>query len=289
MKIKVAEIFYSLQGEGRWAGVPSVFLRTFGCNFTCAGFGLPRGERTTEPDFIAEHIADYKKYEELPLVATGCDSYASWHPEFKHLSPLMEVKGIADHMHSLIPHNKWSTDPISDDVHLVITGGEPLLGWQRAYPDLIDRCRVNGLRNLTFETNGTQFLSEEFREYLFEEFTRHGRDYDRLTFSVSPKLPCSGERWEDAIRPEIVKSYEMVGMTYLKFVVATPQDVEDAKEAVYQYRKSGFGGPVYLMPIGGVPDMYNLNVQQVAELAMNHGYRYSPRLQVDIWRNAWGT
>ena len=289
MRIKVAEIFYSLQGEGRWAGVPSVFLRTFGCNFTCAGFGLPRGERTNEPDTIVENISQYKKYEDLPLVATGCDSYASWHPEFKHLSPLMEVKGITDHMHGMIPHNKWSTDPVSDDVHLVITGGEPLLGWQRAYPELLDRCRANGLRNLTFETNGTQFLSEEFREYLFEEFTRHGRDYDRLTFSVSPKLPCSGEKWEDAIRPEIVKSYEMVGMTYLKFVVATEQDVKDADEAVYQYRKHGFGGPVYLMPIGGVPDVYNLNVQQVAELAMRRGYRYSPRLQVDIWRNAWGT
>lgn len=289
MRIKVAEIFYSLQGEGRWTGVPSVFLRTFGCNFTCAGFGMMPGERSVEPDVIAEAIDQYKKYEDLPLAATGCDSYASWHPEFKHLSPLMEVKGIVDHMHSMIPHNKWSTDPISDDIHLVITGGEPLLGWQRAYPDLIDRCRANGLRNLTFETNGTQFLSEEFRTYLFEEFTRHGRDYDRLTFSVSPKLPCSGERWEDAIRPEIVKSYEMTGMTYLKFVVASEQDVKDADEAVYQYRKFGFGGPVYLMPIGGVPDMYNFNVQQVAELAMRRGYRYSPRLQVDIWRNAWGT
>lgn len=289
MKIKVAEIFYSLQGEGRWAGVPSVFLRTFGCNFTCAGFGMAPGERTTEPDAIAINIDQYKKYEELPLAATGCDSYASWHPDFKHLSPMMEVKGIVEHMHSMIPHNKWSTDPVSDDVHLVITGGEPLLGWQRSYPDLIDRCRANGLRNLTFETNGTQFLTEEFREYLFEEFTRHGRDYDRLTFSVSPKLPCSGERWEDAIRPEIVKSYEMVGMTYLKFVVATEQDVRDADEAVYQYRKHGFGGPIYLMPCGGVPEMYNLNTQQVAELAMHRGYRYSPRLQVDIWRNAWGT
>ena len=288
-KIKIAEIFYSLQGEGRWAGVPSVFLRTFGCNFTCAGFGMARGEHTKEPEEIAVNIDQYKKYEELPLAKTGCDSYASWHPDFKHLSPMMEVKGIVDHMHGLIPHNKWSTDPISDDVHLVITGGEPLLGWQRSYPDLIDRCRANGLRNITFETNGTQFLTEEFRVYLFEEFTRHGRDYDRLTFSVSPKLPCSGERWEDAIRPEIVKSYEMTGMTYLKFVVATEQDVRDADEAVYQFRKAGFGGPVYLMPIGGTPDMYNFNVQQVAELAMQRGYRYSPRLQVDIWRNAWGT
>jgi hypothetical protein len=154
---------------------------------------------------------------------------------------------------------------------------------------MIERCRQNGLRNLTFETNGTQELMPEVSEYLFEEFTRHGRDHDRLTFSVSPKLPCSGERWQDAIKPKTVKSYEMIGMTYLKFVVATREDVRDADRAVAEFREAGFGGPVYLMPVGGVPQVYNLNTQEVARFAMERGYRYSPRLQVDIWRNAWGT
>jgi 7-carboxy-7-deazaguanine synthase len=289
MQLKIAEIFYSLQGEGRWAGVPSVFMRTFGCNFQCRGFGLPRGTKTTEPEEIAADIHLYKTYEDLPLARTGCDSYASWHPAFKHLSPFMTLDEIADRMHGMIPKGKWSPDTISDDVHLVITGGEPLLGYQVEYPKLIEKCRQQGLRNITFETNGTQFLHEDVREYLFEEFTRHGRDYDRLTFSVSAKLPCSGERWEDAIRPEVVKSYEMIGMTYLKFVVANEDDLKDVDEAVYQFRRAGFGGPVYLMPTGGIPDLYNFNVPQVAELAMKRGYRYSPRLQVDIWRNAWGT
>ena len=85
MQLKIAEIFYSLQGEGRWAGVPSVFMRTFGCNFQCRGFGLPRGEKTTEPEEIAADIQLYKTYNDLPLARTGCDSYASWHPDFKHL------------------------------------------------------------------------------------------------------------------------------------------------------------------------------------------------------------
>ena len=88
-KIKVAELFYSIQGEGRYMGVPSVFLRTFGCNFKCAGFGMPRGELSNEVEDIAQVVHMYNDYKQLPLVTTGCDSYASWDPRFKHLSPLL--------------------------------------------------------------------------------------------------------------------------------------------------------------------------------------------------------
>lgn len=231
----------------------------------------------------------YRKFEDLPLVTSGCDTYASIYPEFKSFNEQDDPDTIVDKMHALIPNGEWSGDWPNDDVHLVITGGEPLLGYQRLYPAMIERCRDNGLRNLTFETNGSQALYPEVEEYLYQEFTRNGRDYDKLTFSVSPKLPCSGEPWEKAINPKIVKSYEMIGYTYLKFVVATRKDVEDADRAVAEFREAGFGGPVYLMPMGGVPQVYNLNTQEVARLAMERGWRYSPRLQVDIWRNAWGT
>ena len=282
-KIKTAEIFYSLQGEGKWAGVPSVFLRTFGCNFQCRGFGLSRGAETDEPELIAKDVDKYATYEDLPLAEFGCDSYASWHPKFKKFSPVMTTQEIHNRCLELIPNNRW------DDVHLVITGGEPLLGWQRAYPELIEQARANGLQDITFETNGTQELHADFCDYLFEDFTRSGRDYDRLTWSISAKLPCSGERWEDAIRPDVVKSYEMLGFAYLKFVVANDDDVADVDRAVAEYREAGFGGPIYLMPVGGMPSIYHMNTDAVAEHAMRKGYRYSPRLQVDIWKNAWGT
>ena len=55
-KLKVSELFYSIQGEGRYMGVPSVFLRTFGCNFKCAGFGMPKGELSREVEDIASRI-----------------------------------------------------------------------------------------------------------------------------------------------------------------------------------------------------------------------------------------
>jgi len=286
-KLKVAEIFYSLQGEGKWAGVPSVFLRTFGCNFECRGFGLPRGESTTVPEEIAEQVDQFKIYEELPLASTGCDSYASWHPKFKHLSPVLETGAVRERMEDIIPNNTWTQDNYQD-VHLVITGGEPLLGWQRAYPELIDSCMDNGLQNITFETNGTQALSEDFKSWLKDTWYEE-RGYQAMTFSVSAKLPVSGEKWEEAILPDVVVEYEKYGYCYLKFVVATEQDVKDVDRAVELYREAGFKGPVYLMPVGGLPEDYHLNTAQVAELAMEKGYRYSPRLQVDIWRNAWGT
>lgn len=287
-KIKVSELFYSIQGEGRYMGVPSVFLRTFGCNFTCSGFGMPLGEKTSELNDIVARAHYFKEYKDLPLVSTGCDSYASWHPAFKDLSPVLTVDAIVDRIMEIIPYGHW------EDEHLVITGGEPLLGWQRSYPDLLEHPKMAGLKELTFETNGTQPLSSEFRHCLLnwtlhprEGLGRRGRD--ALTFSVSAKLPCSGELWEDAIKPDIVLSYEDIGHTYLKFVVATDQDVEDALKAVTEYRAAGFKGPIYLMPVGGVESVYSLNNKNVALLAMKHGLRYSDRLQVPLFKNEWGT
>ena len=283
-KIKIAELFYSIQGEGRYMGVPSVFLRTFGCNFKCAGFGMPRGEMSKEADEIAVMNAmhPFKQYEELPLVSTGCDSYASWHPDFKNLSPMLTSEAIADRIMEILPQDHWK------DEHLVITGGEPLLGWQRAYPELLNHPKMAGLKEITFETNGTQKLTEEFKEYLaqWQMYTDFSKE---VTFSVSAKLPCSGEKWDEAILPEVVCEYEDFGTAYLKFVIATEQDFADAECAIAAYRKAGFRGHVYLMPVGGVESVYAMNNKNVAILAMKNGLRYSDRLQVPLFKNEWGT
>ena len=275
-KIKVAELFYSVQGEGRYMGVPSIFLRTFGCNLKCESFGMPKGEKSDE--YLKVNPDNYKFYKDLPLVSTGCDSYASWDPRFKHLSPVLDTEAIANAIVEMLPHKKWKEE------HLVITGGEPLLGWQRAYPDLLSHRLMLSLKEVTFETNGTQELTKEFAKFLTNSFT-----YDEITFSVSPKLSVSGEKWEDAIKPDVVREYEKIGYTYLKFVVATDEDAKEAEKAVHAYQNVGFTGPVYLMPVGGVESVYHMNNRKVAELALQNGWRYSDRLQVPLFRNAWGT
>jgi organic radical activating enzyme len=282
-KLKISELFYSIQGEGRYMGVPSVFLRTFGCNFTCSGFGMQRGEKSPEAETIAVNhtLTPFKTYKELPLVSTGCDSYASWMPEFKDLSPMLESNAIVDRIMEIIPHGEWR------DEHLVITGGEPLLGWQKAYPELLNNSKMAGLREITFETNGTMRLTEAFKNYLrIWSSELAGRE---ITFSVSAKLPCSGEPWSDAIKPEVVCEYEKYGTAYLKFVIATEQDFEDAMRASAEFRAAGFKGYVYLMPVGGVESVYALNNRAVADMAMKAGLRYSDRLQVPLFKNEWGT
>ena len=285
-KIKVSELFYSIQGEGRFMGVPSVFLRTYGCNFTCQGFGMPRGELSTEADNVAVMHAKqrFTEYKALPLVSTGCDSYASWHPAFKDLSPMIEVEGLAKDIVATLPFGEWR------DEHLVITGGEPLLGWQKAYPDLLEQPSMAGLKEITFETNGTMRLTEKFKQYLHTWAHHHDNDFMReITFSVSAKLPAAGEPWKDAIKPKVVVDYQEYGYVYLKFVVATEQDIEDALKATEEFRAEGFTGPVYLMPVGGVESVYALNNKAVALAAMKHGLRYSDRLQVPLFKNEWGT
>ena len=279
--LKVSELFYSIQGEGRYMGVPSVFLRTYGCNFTCGGFGMPKGEMSSERDVIAIKAEDYTDYKSLPLVSTGCDSYASWDPRFKHLSPVIATDSIVDSIMDILPHNRWM------DEHLVITGGEPLLGWQRAYPDLLSNDKMRALKEITFETNGTQELSQELTTYL--QRWKISREKNALTFSVSPKLSISGEKWSEAICPQVIRQYESIGFVYLKFVIATKEDAVEADKAVQEFRTGGFRGPVYFMPCGGVESIYNLNARNVAIEAMNRGYRYSDRLQVPLFKNEWGT
>jgi len=282
-KIKIAELFYSIQGEGRYMGVPSVFLRTFGCNFRCAGFGMPRGELSEEANNIDP--VKYTDYKMLPLVSTGCDSYASWDPRFKDLSPLLTTDAIVERIMEILPFGEWR------DEHLVITGGEPLLGWQKQFPDLLKHPKMKGLKEITFETNGTMKLTTEFKQYL-HTWKYHSDDIDfyrDVTFSVSAKLPCSGETWEDAIKPDRVCEYEEYGTAYLKFVIATEEDFADAERAIAEYRSAGFLGHVYLMPVGGVESVYAMNNRNVALLAMKHGLRYSDRLQVPLFKNEWGT
>ena len=296
-KLRYSEAFYSVQGEGRFVGVPSVFLRTFGCNFRCMNFGTDETRDRWEQHKagkkhnaeVAELIAkDVHKttvdFNDLPIIHTGCDTYASIYPEFKHFNKQKEVDEVVEHLLSLTPEGKWTMDN-GQDIHLIMTGGEPLLAWQRLYIELFEHPRMQDLKNVTFETNTTQRLKDDFCDYLSNQ------DRFEVTWSCSPKLSVSGEPWDTAIKPDVASEYSNVDGSniYLKFVVATKDDFDEVTRAVEEYRSAGVDCPVYLMPLGGRSEEYNLNVQEVAEACMERGWRFTPRLHISLFGNAWGT
>ena len=308
-KLRYSEMFYSLQGEGRYVGVPSLFLRLFGCNFECRGFGQDRDRSTWIPHDMMPHNQehpDVKVLEDLPVPHVGCDSSFSWGKKWGHLATNDDIDTIIKKMDDMVnwygrkgPAGALAGDLsqclLQDDgVHLVLTGGEPLLkGFQQGVFDLMTHPDLK-TRFVTIETNGTQIFSpyDYCKDgYMFPD---HHRKFGvnknaGMTFSVSPKLSNSGEKWSEAIRPEALASYNAWphSYLYLKFVVKDEHDVEEVHDAVREYDHARVNiDAIYLMPETGPHGMYDY---EVAQLALKWGYKFSPRLQINLFGNEWGT
>lgn len=276
--MRVTEIFSSLQGEGLRVGSPSVFLRLFGCNLQCDKFG--QTESNEAPDRHQINPDLYQTIDELPLAKIGCDSYASWDPRFKKFSEITPVSKIADILKNARP---------AATRDLVITGGEPLL-WQSALLDLIPELG-SSFRHITFETNGTQKLSEEFIDGLNNWTGTYP------VFSISPKLEsASGEPSSKTRKCTLEESgiLRCADKAYLKFVCNQKTTADEINDYIDFYAKKYLPYkndflPVYLMPVGGTSDVYQKNSQHTVELCYQTGYRYSPRLHIDLFGNRWGT
>jgi len=283
-KILISEEFLSCQGEGRYVGVPSVFLRVFGCNFTCAGFGQERNniipiEEMPHNKFDPSEI---KSIEDLPIFDIGCDSSAAWNKKYRHLSTSYNIKDLIEVIQSHYDNTKRIP-------HLVITGGEPLLPkYQRFWADMfLDDSFEFG--KITFETNGSQKIIPELRESLIKK-----KESLEVTFSVSPKLSISGEPRDKAIVPEAVQSYRELNelyninsYVYLKFVTRDEQCLNEAIDVVESF---GFSREdCYLMPEGATDKGLSITERKVADLALENGFNFSPRLHIQLYGNCWGT
>jgi 7-carboxy-7-deazaguanine synthase len=223
--LRIAEIFHSIQGEGSLVGVPSVFVRTSGCNLRCVWCDTP---------------------------------YTSWHPE----------------------GDDWTLERILAAVdvyparHVVVTGGEPMIA--REIVELTRGLRARG-RHITIETAGTVFAAVECD-----------------LMSIGPKLANStpaGE-WEQRherlrIQPEVVGRL-MADYDYqLKFVIARPDDLAEVRELVRAFDADT--AKVILMPEGIDAGVLRERGVWLAEICKHEGFRFSPRLHVDLWGNRRGT
>ena len=297
-----SETFYSMQGEGHYTGRPTVWLRYFLCNLQCNGFGqidptnpekyfLPyQALDVEEKDLMGE--PKYKVMEDLPVFEHGCDSSYSWSKKFKHL----QRKGTPDEISKVLEDLLPNTCSFSN-VHLCFTGGEPLMRHAQACTLGIIRSLVerdNPPMNITFETNGTQALTDDF----FQHFNWYGTTagFPEVFWSVSPKLwTVAGEKPEKAIKPENVAYYAEVNNCngQLKFVAnGTKECWEEIDSVINEFRAAGVDWPIWIMPVGATVEGQKAQIKghhyedgDIADMALQRGWNVSARVHTYLWGN----
>jgi len=301
-KYKYSEIFTSIQGEGIYTGVPTVWLRWFLCNLQCSGFGqkVPEERSTHILPYKEFDVSTVKRIQDLPVWDLGCDSSYSWAKKYKDLCPEHTAKDIAKKLEGELrkfdnnPDGKFllNNERELKDVHFCMTGGEPMIErTQLAQIELLHALanNVNLPRFITVETNGTQTLTDDLAKTISSYVASGGEWF----WSVSPKLLyTSGETLTKAIKPAVVRTYQDVSaFGQLKFVVSNrPEAWDELEERIEDFRDAGIDWSVWIMPVGAtVESQSDENMREVVEETIRRGYNVSARVQAYIWGNQIGT
>jgi organic radical activating enzyme len=285
-KFLLTELFYSIQGEGVYNGIPSIFVRLFGCNFECNGFS-----NTDQDGNIGNiEIKQVSTIDELSNkdFTKGCDSRYSWHKDYKHLSEELTGTQIAERICDLLPGGTFELG--QNNIHLIFTGGEPLMN-QTALIEigraLIEKNVDFENSSTTIETNGSLKLTNKLKDF----FNTEAPEVDVL-FSTSPKLSASGEPRHKAWNIDAIQSYGQINNHHIsyKFVVSTQDHIEEVQEYVNEIIvESEMGGPVYLMPVGATAEQQNEILPFIGKVCLETGYFLSMRSHVYIFGNELGT
>jgi 7-carboxy-7-deazaguanine synthase len=229
-RMKIADLFFSIQGEGVLMGVPSVFVRTSGCNLRCG----------------------------------WCDSeYTSWKPEGAHWT-------IAD----LI--ERVTTFPAR---HIVLTGGEPLIA-----PGIEELCAALREKkyHITLETAATVFKPVAC-------------DLASLSPKLSNSTPWQREGGRFAERHEklrlqldVIRAFMGHCDYQLKFVIDAPGDIDEVLAILAQLADVE-RGKVLLMPQGVTREELAKRGPWLADVCKEQGFRYCPRLHIELYGNQRGT
>jgi 7-carboxy-7-deazaguanine synthase len=229
--MRIVEIFHSIQGEGLLAGVPSIFIRTSGCNLRC----------------------------------DWCDTpYASWKPE----GPEMSVSEILKKV------SAWSCN------HIVVTGGEPMIALDLA--ELADALKKQG-KHITIETAGT--------------ILPNGIPCDLA--SISPKLsnstpsperdPAWAKKHEATrLQPEVISEWIRKYPFQLKFVVSTGNDLAEIKNLLSRLPPVPLDR-ILLMPEGIDVKALAARSPWLVEICKREGFRFCPRLHIELFGHTRGT
>ena len=291
-----SEIFHSIQGEGHYTGVPTAWLRFWLCNLQCNGFGQddPTDPKTYKLPYTEINPDDYEVMEDLPVFEYGCDSSYSWAKKFKGLQRKGTIEQIAQRIRDSMRSKKNPNGLFNfndTNQHMCFTGGEPLM--RHGQTASVELLRTFVEQNdeplsVTYETNGTQLLTNETMEY-FYSWQR-----DRLNevfFSISPKLfSVSGEKPDKAIKPEVISQYYNLSKDgQLKFVInGTDESWKEMEDVIDNCRALGVLYPVWVMPVGATVEGQKILDADVAHEAFKRGYNVAARVHTYLFGNLIG-
>lgn len=264
-KYRLSEQFFSIQGEGTYAGQPSLWARVFGCNLKCPGF--------------------------------PCDTEYSWNPAFKDGSNTYTAIEIVDNWIEMLktpsnPEGLFRHPITKNDIHFVLTGGEPLLvKYQKMLMEILGVLNERNVNNtpifITIETNGTQALTPEFIIALEDQYERS--PYFEIFFSISPKLhTVSGE--VDAVDYDNIIHILTDYPGQLKFVCSDSVECEEELDlvvSVLNAKRTNITVPFdfWIMPLGTTRDD-QLQIAPIVEKYQAKGYKIATRNHTYIWSDA---
>ena len=253
----------TIQGEGKLIGTSCLFIRTSACNLRCAWLG-----------------ADGK--------GSPCDTpYSSHKPE----KNIMEIDDIIEVVVENTQEQKIK--------HIVISGGEPTMQTE-ALEELVERLHCLGY-HITIETNGTIF-SEKLAKFV-----------DLV--SLSPKLKSStpfekhlegtgikfNAKWVEKhektrINIGVLRDWVYYSKKYgndfqLKFVISSQEDLQECEDLIFQVESIGDlnntkiiePSDICLMPEGVDVNSLNERTAWMLEEAIKRGWRFTPRLHVQLF------
>jgi 7-carboxy-7-deazaguanine synthase len=247
MMLYLVEHFFSIQGEGRYVGTPSLFFRFGGCNMRCEGFGCKESSKDG-------------------VEVLGCDTvYAVNKEHFAH--EWIPIEGV----HQLL--DVLEQYELPSQVDIVLTGGEPLIYANESIFIEFLEALVDAGHRITFETNGS--LKVDFEKYPV---------YKACIFALSVKLSNSGEPHAKRVRGDVINSIATHAKSaFFKFSIDEDSITLGLEEEIEEITRYAPKLPVYCMPVGGSKAEVESNTYGLIEFCKSKGYCFSDRLHIRLW------
>lgn len=272
MKFPVLEMFTSIQGEGKFTGEPSVFVRLAGCNLRCV-FGNSRCD------------TPYSSFElEKPICNT--------------------VDEAVEGMNNILINNP-------NIKHVVVTGGEPML-YRNALREFINKIEwpvvltieTNGTLPAFGHWGGKDLWYDSFVDlwsispklstsedknlkYLTKEQSEnHNKTRINIDNLISYLDIMENDReymYSNNLNDDVIPSIQF------KFVYTSEESVEEIKSIITQISESGgydvdyINNMVMLMPEGATKEQLEQKSLECVKVCLREGWRFCDRLHLRIW------